>query len=245
MSEMPLGNDAAARSPTGEILDARPAVTTTPTTPTETPKETPPSTVTPTDPKLPAGETLLTDKKDDVKSTPTAPESYTAFTVPAGHTLDAKMLETVTPIFKELGLTQDQAQKLVDLQVAREVESAKVPKATYDALRQEWRTAVTSDADIAGYSIEGKSGIDAVKIDIGRALATLDSKLAADFRSAMDLTGAGDNPAFVKAFWKLSQSVVEGRPVVGRAPSPAGQRAPGSRPGSTAQALYPNLPSAS
>jgi hypothetical protein len=58
----------------------------------------------------------------------------------------------------------------------------------------------------------------------------------------MDLTGAGDNPAFIKAFWKLSQHVVEGKPAPGGGPSPHGQVAVGQaqRP-SIAQAMYPSL----
>ena len=43
-----------------------------------------------------------------------APESYTDFSVPEGHTLDAAAIESATPLFRELGLSQDQAQKLVD-----------------------------------------------------------------------------------------------------------------------------------
>lgn len=253
MSETPLANDEAARSTTGEILDVRPEPTkvadtstttipsTTETTTSNKPTAQPNATIT----KPAEGETLLTDKKDDeAKDTPKAPEAYTAFVAPEGVTLDPKAIEAATPIFKELGLTQDQAQKLVNLQAQREADAAKAPKATYDTLRQTWRSEVQADKDIAGYSVDGKSGIDAVKVDIGRALNTLDPKLASDFRQAMDLTGAGDNPAFVKAFWKLSQSVVEGRPVSGRGPSPLGQKAPGAKPPSAAQALYPGLPSA-
>lgn len=256
MSETPLANDEAARSTTGEILDVRPEPTKAATTETTSTTATDQTTSTTsndtaskptTEAKPPAeGETLLTDKKSDdkAKDATKAPEAYTEFKAPEGTTLDPKAIEAATPIFKELGLTQEAAQKLVNLQAAREADVAKAPKATYDALRQTWRSEVTADKDISAYSVDGKSGIDAVKVDIGRALATLDPKLASDFRQAMDLTGAGDNPAFVKAFWRLSQSVVEGRPVSGRGPSPLGQKAPGAKPPSAAQALYPNLPSA-
>ena len=251
MTDSPLPNDAAARSPTGEILDARPTepttnpVDTTTTTPTST-TSTPPTTQSATTEPAP-GETLLTDKKADAKSA-AAPETYATFKAPEGHTLDAKMLETVTPIFKELGLSQDAAQKLIDLQVAREIESAKAPKATYDALRSDWRTKTTTHPDIANFvdKASGKTGIDGVKVNIGRALNALgDTELANGFKEAMDLTGAGDNPAFVRTFNKLASFVVEGSAVRGNGPSTAGQRAPGARPPSAAQALYPNLPSAS
>lgn len=251
MSEAPLMNDEAARSPTGEILDQAPPIkteepTTTPTT-TETKPETPPSTETKVEPKAEPkpGETLLTDKKETKEETkPAAPEAYTDFKAPEGHTLDKATIDKAIPIFKELGLDQGAAQKLVDLYVAQQIEAAKAPGATYDALRTDWRAKVTADPEIKAYSTDGKTGFDAIKVDIGRALGTLDPTLATEFKAAMDLTGAGDHPAFVKVFWKLSQSVTEGKHVAGRNPSPQGQNDPSKaeRP-TAAQALYPNNPS--
>jgi hypothetical protein len=109
-------------------------------------------------------------------------------------------------------------------------------------MRKEWAAKTLADAEVSSYTTDGKTGIDAVKVDIGRALGTLDPALRAEFQAAMDLTGAGDHPAFVKALWKLSQAVSEGRPVTGKGPSPEGQRAPGTNARPTpAKALYPNL----
>jgi hypothetical protein len=123
------------------------------------------------------------------------------------------------------------------------IEAAKAPAATYEATRTEWQTAVKSDPDLAKAVSGGKTGLDAVKLDISRALNGLnDPKLASEFKAAMDLTGAGDHPAFVKTLWKLASFVTEGTHVTGTNPSPHGQRAPGiSDKPSVAQALYPNL----
>jgi hypothetical protein len=59
----------------------------------------------------------------------------------------------------------------------------------------------------------------------------------------MNLSMAGNNRGFIKAFWAMSKSVVEGKPVTAGNPSPNGQTRTGttSRP-SLAQAMYPNLP---
>ena len=43
-----------------------------------------------------------------------APESYSDFSVPDGVTLDPSLVSEVTPIFKELGLDQTAAQRLVE-----------------------------------------------------------------------------------------------------------------------------------
>jgi hypothetical protein len=113
-------------------------------------------------------------------------------------------------------------------------------------MRNDWQAKVRSDPDLAKAvdKDSGKTGLDAVKLDIGRALSALgDPALAQDFKDAMNLTGAGDHPAFVKALWKLSSFVTEGKHVAGSGPSPHGQTDPSKgAPRTGASALYPNLP---
>lgn len=230
MSETPLPNDAAARSPTGEILEPsqiKPAEA-TPTTPT-----TPSETTTPTTPTEP--------KAEDKTPATGAPETYADFKAPENYTLDPKMIEAAAPVFKELGLTQDQAQKLVDLQAKLALDAAKAPQETYEALRKEWRTAAETHPELKGKLQPGGE----VSVTMGKALDALgDAKLAADFRQAMDSTGVGDNPAFIRAFYKFAQAFTEGTHVSGKGPAPTGQVDP-TKPAkpSPAQAMFPNLPS--
>lgn len=229
----PLPNDEAARSPTGEILDARPPEPPKPPSPTGDGT----SSTTPSEKTPPDGTTKPPTEPSK------APETYADFTVPEGFKIDADLLAKATPIFKELGLTQAQAQQLISLQADREVALGKAPADAYATLRKDWVAATTADKDMAAHTVDGKTGLDAVKIDIGRALSALgDTKLTDEFRAAMDLTGAGDHPAFVKALWKLSQLVGEGSHVPGGKPSPEGQVDPtkSAKP-SAAKSLYPNL----
>lgn len=219
----PLPNDAAARSPTGEILDRTPDQ---PTDPTLTP---PPKDGTSSETKPPV----------DPKS---VPEKY-EFKAPDGITVDPKLEESISPILKEAGVSQEVAQQLFDFHVKALQDAAKAPTDAVETMRKDWVAKVNADAEMAKATSGGKTGLDAVKYDIGRALTNLDPTLAGEFKQAMDLTGAGDHPAFVKAMWKLSQLVTEGKHVAGGNPSPAGQVAPGAstRP-SAAKSLYPNLP---
>jgi hypothetical protein len=254
MSEQPLGNDEAARSPTGEILDQATATTTPAATTTTTPTETTtPVATTETKPDAQTTAPTLANpdpaKPADGKppeTKPTAPEAYAAFTAPDGYTLDPKAIEAVAPVFKELGLTQDQAQKLVTIQIQRDIAAAKAPQVTYEALRTKWQTDTLAHPDIRGARSGEHNGIDAVKAEMGKALNAIgDPALASEFKAAMDLTGAGDHPAFVRTFLKLASFVTEGTHVSGRGPSPAGQVDPSkpARP-TPAQSMYPNLPSA-
>lgn len=225
----PLPNDAAARSPTGEILEPSQIKPTTPEAKPQNPDGTPAQT--------------STEPKPDDKPAP-APDAYTAFTAPDGYALDPKAIEAATPIFKELGLTQDQAQKLVDFHSSQMIAAAKGPADAYESTRTAWRAQIDADPEIRGAVMDGKTGPEAVKLGIAKTLSALgDPKLTAEFKEAMNLTGAGDNPAFVKAMWKLAAYVTEGSHVSGANPSPHGQRAPGTseRP-APARSLYPNLP---
>lgn len=170
------------------------------------------------------------------------PERY-EFTAPDNYTLDAKLIDAVTPIFKEAGLSQETAQKLFDFHTNAMIEAAKAPATAVETMRTDWRAKVTADTEMKAAVNGDKTGLDAVKLDIGRALTHLPPALATEFKAAMDLTGAGDHPAFVKAMWKFSQLIGEGKHVNGAGPSPAGQVAPGAptRP-SGAKAMFPNLP---
>ena len=237
MTETVLMNDEAARSPTGEILSQAPT-----TTPVATPPTTPTADATPpTDPTNPSDPATPPAKTD----APVVPETYAAFKAPDNYTLDPAAIAEAAPIFKELGLTQDQAQRLVDAQIKREIALAKAPDKAVTDLRNQWRGQVEADADLRATvdKNSGKTGMDAVKINIARTLAVLPVDLQVEFKDAMNLTGAGDHPAFVKAFNKLAAFVTEGSHVTGAGPSPQGQVKPGapSKP-DIAAAMYPTLP---
>ncbi len=217
-TEAPLMNSPEARTPTGELKDQ---ATLQPSTTTPTPKE--PET---------------TELKIESTTKPEgAPDKYADFTLPEGVKLDDASLKSAQDLFKAQGLSQIQAQALVDFHVAQLKATTDASSKSYEDMRTDWQAKTKADPEIG-------SKLPAVKETVGRALATLnDPGLVAEFRAAMDLTGVGDHPAFIKAFYKLAQSVVEGRHVTGTQPSKFGQQAPGTneRP-SAAQALYPNNP---
>ena len=123
------------------------------------------------------------------------------------------------------------------------IAAAKGPADEYTTTRNTWKAQVDSDPTIKSAVMDGKTGTEAVKLGIGKVLGALnDPGLAADFKQAMDITGAGDNPAFIKAMWKIAGFVTEGKHVGGNNPSPHGQTPPGAPRPDAASALYPNLP---
>lgn len=214
-TEAPAANTPQARSPTGEILDA----TQTPATTTSDGQAT---------------SSDSTTSEAEAKPEPKAPDAYTDFKLPDGYKLEPTVLAEVTPIFKDLNLTQDQAQRLVNAHTKMVAADAK----NYADMRKGWLADLAKDRDIG-------TKLDDVKLSIGQALNHLnDPELVESAREALAFTGAGDHPAVVKAFYKLAQLVNEGRPVTGANPSPLGQTPNGQATRRTAaQSLYPNLPS--
>lgn len=169
-----------------------------------------------------------------------APEAYANFTVPEtfsqkGLELDPATIDAFKPIAKELNLTQEQAQKLVDFYAGVSSKDHDANLQAVTNMRKEWVDQVKADPDL-GPHLDTK-----VKPAVGRLLSTLGAN-EAKFREAMDLTGVGDHPAFIKAIYAWAQKLGEGTHVAGRGPSPLGQARPGqsTRP-SIAEAMYPNL----
>lgn len=228
MAETPLPNSEEARTPTGEIKT--PEAKTTPETKKE---ETPPITNESKSAESEKGETLLTKKEEAAPAK--APEKYEAYKLPEGFEMNETQTTEVNKLFKDLNLPQEAAQKLVDYYAKASADAAKANADLYESTRKGWRDSVLADTELGGK-------INEVKATVSSALDTLgDAKLAGEFRAAMDLTGAGDHPAFVKAFYKLAQKLTEGKPVDAGKPSTEGQRRPGA-PQTAAHALYPNLP---
>lgn len=219
-SEAPLANDPTARNPDGSLKDA---ASTTNTTSSESPsKETPKEEA----------------KAEGEKKLEAVPEKY-ELKAPEGFKLSDEVVAKASETFKELGLSQAQADKLMEIYGGEIKRIAEGPMQQYEATRTEWRNSVISDPVLG----DGKGDLKAdVKATIGRAIDGMGTKEAAAFREIVELTGVGDNPAFIRGILAIAKSATEGRPVTGAGPSKEGQRAPGS-PKTGAQALYPNLPS--
>jgi hypothetical protein len=134
-----------------------------------------------------------------------------------------------------MNLTQDQAQKLVDLYGklskdgnATQIQTMKETKDKWTADSQAW--------------LDSHGGADANKQNIGKALNIIfdnNAEKIGAFRRFMDSTWAGSNPSFVEAFSVMSKAFVEGRAVQGTGPSEHGRKEPGrsERP-SLAQSMY-------
>jgi hypothetical protein len=178
-------------------------------------------------------------KEEPVKG---APEKYEDFKVPDGVKLDPASIAKVAPIFKELGLSQDAAQKLVDTYRELSAEAAAAPYKAYQETTAGWLKEAQDHPDLRGKLGPGQE----VNVRIGKLLDGVpDAKLASDFREVMDITGVGNHPAFIRVMDHFAKQLTEGTHVAGNGPSKHGQSAPNapSQPNAAA-AMWPNLKSA-
>lgn len=210
-----------------------PEVTPTPTKSEATPTSSPETTKETGKPSLlnePDKDTKTEDKKEETK----APEKYEAFKVPDGFELDEAVATQAGEVFKELNLSQEQGQKLVDFYTKLTQEAFDAPFNQWLDQQETWQKEIKEDPEIGGKMTEVKATTRKFVDSIG------DPKLAEAFREAMDFTGAGNNPAFVRLFYKLAQKYTEGTHVAGKGPTDV--KSPVAPSGTGPQAMYPNLP---
>jgi hypothetical protein len=169
-----------------------------------------------------------------------APEKYEDYKVPEGYTLDPEVRTKADGIFKGMGLSQKEAQSLVDFYISETKEVFEAPFKAYNDMKEQWRQDAMNHPEL-----KGKLAKDGdIQTRISRALGQMnDPALESEFRQMMELTAAGNHPAFIRVLYNLAKQVTEGSHVAGSGPSQAGQSAPGkaTQP-SAAQALYPHLP---
>lgn len=152
--------------------------------------------------------------------------TYTDFKLPDGFTADETALKAASDLFADSGLSQEQAQKFIDLAASREKAAAQAGVQAFADLQTRWVSEIKADPEIGG---------DRLQASIASAARAIDRLAVPGLREALDLTGAGNNPAIVKAFARLGQLIAEDRFRPGNGAPPNPQRSPaeviyGARP---------------
>jgi hypothetical protein len=170
------------------------------------------------------------DGLDGATVAPGIPHSY-QLTAPEGITLDPVAIEAATPVFRELGLSNEAANKLMPV-------AADFAKGITDRLNQQIVSEVQASR---------KAWLDSARADpeIGgahwnRTIATAASALDAlgftrgsPFRVLLDESGLGNHPEMIRAFHKVGKAIGEDSNFT------RGQSASSTRKG-PAETLYPD-----
>lgn len=148
-----------------------------------------------------------------VPPAPVVPEKYDfkALKLPEGITLDAPLLGAIEPVFKELGLSQEHASKLVEAH-AKAVAAAEV------AREADFKTWMANQVKQHQATLKAEWGLqtDANTTIAQRGMARICSPA---MKALLDETGLGNHPEFVKAFFQVGKMVSEDTPPPGGVPA--------------------------
>lgn len=133
----------------------------------------------------------------------TSSETYADFTLPEGMELDAQLLEQAAPLFKELGLNQEQAQKLVDLQAAHVQASQTGQAEAFNQLKLDWQDQSKNDSEIGGDKFE--QSVSDAREALGKFGTPELTKLLNDF-------GIGNHPEMIRFMAKVGALTKEDVP---------------------------------
>jgi len=131
------------------------------------------------------------------------PEKY-EFKAPEGMTLDIAAVEKVTPLFKELKLTQEQAQKLVDVYATQ-------VKSIHDAQAADFAKFVESEKQATIKALGAN-----YKEELSYAAKFLDKFANPKVRELFNGSGLGNNIEVIKMFIQAGKLVSEGKLIEGK-----------------------------
>ena len=142
-----------------------------------------------------AEEKVAADKKAAEKEEG-APETYTEFTMPEGVEVDKAAVEKFEPLARELNLSQENAQKLVDVYAEGAKQAAEAQITTWGDIKEGWVKEGKADKEIGG------ENYDQTVSDAKLALDKLGNEALG---IVLETTGVGDNPDFLRMFAKVGR----------------------------------------
>lgn len=157
----------------------------------------------------PDGTPKVPEKKAD------APATFEAdkITLPEGFTKDDAAFGKFTEIMADDKLSPtERGQKLISLQAEFLTKAAEENRTAWNALQDEWKGQVKADKEIGGDKLAPTLQT------ISKAIDTLGPDSAKAFREAVDFTGVGNHPAFVKGMAAFAKAITEGGHVTGTPP---------------------------
>lgn len=191
-TDNPAPNDAPASAPANAPIEA----------PADKPQDKPA--------EAPADGTALgsgEDKPAEGAQAEAAPETYDLKAPEGFDGLDAESVAAATPVFRELGLSNDQAQKLIPVagDFAKRIISERDQQmlGSIAEQRKAWLEEAKADPEIGGQNWDGTLGVAA------KALDQLGFPKGSPLRNLLDESGLGNHPEMIRAFAKVGKAIGE------------------------------------
>jgi hypothetical protein len=175
----------------------------------------------------PAGKEPAPPAAEEAKApaeAPKAPEAY-EFKAPEGRVFDSEVMASYSQVAKELNLSQESAQRLLD---AVGPKMAERQMAMIEATRNGWADNSKSDREFGGEKLSENLGV---------AKKALDAFGTTELRTLLNETGLGNHPELIRFMFRAGKAISEDRMVSGSATqAKAGPRSFAD----LAEALYSN-----
>lgn len=190
----PAGGAADAPASTAPVGEAAPSVLDAPTLLTDTPAV--------TEGDKPA------EVKEGEEAKPAeqqgAPEAYEAFKLPEGIQGDEGLMTEFSSLAKELNLSQEAAQKLVDLQT-------KLVQGDDGAHRKMMEAALTKQREVWADQVKNDPQLGGDKFDASRTVAAkaMQAYASDGLRSLLNESGIGNHPEMFKLFHAIGTKLSE------------------------------------
>ena len=131
------------------------------------------------------------------------PDTYADFVMPEGVQLDETALAAADPLFKELGLTQDKAQKVIDL-YASQVQAGSLKQVeTFNQLKSDWLGQSKSDKEFGGDKFD-----ENVKV----AQLAITKHGTPELKELMESHGVGNHPEMIRFMVRVGRTLSEDVP---------------------------------
>ena len=137
-----------------------------------------------------------------------APDSYEDFTLPEGVEVDKSAMSEATAVFKDAGLSQENAQKLVDLNVKMQQSAAEQSEQQFKTMLNDWVDETKADSEVGGDKFEASVA------DARKAISAFGNDA---FREIISSSGLGNHVEMVRVFAKIGKLVSEDGTVKGQA----------------------------
>jgi hypothetical protein len=128
------------------------------------------------------------------------PEEYGEFTLPEGVEVDQETLDTFKTKAKELGLSQEKAQELVDLQAQTAQSSQKQLKDAIAQQHQQWLDQAKQDEEIGGEQFDQ---------NVETARKAIETFGTPELKQFLDESGLGNNPEMIRFARRIGAAISE------------------------------------
>jgi hypothetical protein len=153
-----------------------------------------------------------------------APEKYEDFNVPEGIELNQEAVAKASEVFKEFNLSQEQAQKLVDIQTDMAKQEAEAQADAWKTMTDKWATESKDDKEFGGAEFDA---------NLATAKKAIETFATDEFKAMLNFTGVGNHPEMIRFFFRVGKEISEDGVFTGGKAS--GVKDP-------ARVLFPNMP---